>query len=281
MVTLITGATGMLGNTLSAVLQKAGFEVVTQSFDIMLDSEVQRMLKKYSSIDAIVHCAAMTGVNACEEDKERCLATNVEGTKRVIAMARSWDAKVIFISTPMVFSGQAGNYSEESKPQPLNYYGHTKYLAEQEVLKYPQGLVIRVNPIGIRPASSDPSFIQWFVAAARTNQSFTLFQDVKINPISTTTLSSYILKLLTHFQSGILHIGSRDVVNKAEIWEMILAKFPYFSGTVTPATVDATSAGKIARRPKEMWLNVDKAKKLFTLPSWKQEVTTVLSELSL
>ena len=180
----------------------------------------------------------------------------------------------------MVFSGDGGNYKEDSPAEPQNYYAETKLRGEREVLGYEKGLVLRVNPIGIRPYGKHPSFIQWFINAAKNNQSFDLFTDVRINPISTNTLAQIICELLFSFKTGILHLGSRDIANKADIWRLIVSNFPKFSGTVTELSVDETKSGKIAKRPKEMWLNVDKAQiEGYVMPFWKTEVDSVLKEI--
>jgi dTDP-4-dehydrorhamnose reductase len=180
----------------------------------------------------------------------------------------------------MVFSGKKGDYTENEKTDPPNYYGKTKVEAEEAVLKYKKSLVLRVNPIGKRPSGAHPSFMQWFFDTASNNRSFNLFTDVVINPISTKTLSNMIIDIITDFKPGILHLGSRNRVNKAEIWEEVLKLFPNYSGKITRLNVNKTQAGKVAFRPREMWLNIDKAIKLgYSLPYWKDEVGTVLGEI--
>lgn len=291
---LITGASGMLGSKICTVLAKKGFNVLatynSNEEYVPNEKNIQKMqiniadkiniVSQIKNIDTIIHCAAVTDVNICELNKEFCKKVNIEGTRNLLSLAKLSDAKFIYISTPMVFSGEKGGYKEEDKTSPLNYYGKTKVEAEKLVLKYKKGLVLRANPIGKRPLGAHPSFMQWFVDMASNNRSFSLFTDVVINPISTATLSQIIGELLINFRPGILHLGSKDKVNKTEIWEEVLKLFPYYSGTVTKVSVNKTHAGQIASRPHEMWLNVDKAQKLGNkMPSWKTEVESVVKEL--
>lgn len=277
---LVTGASGMLGLKLYHVLREKGFNVIKNKFDISSAKAVEEFSEKLKRLDCIIHCAAATDVNKCELEKKLCFSVNVTGTKNIVDMAQHFGANLIYISTPMVFSGTEGDYKETSRPKPLNYYAKTKLLGEKEVLKYKNSLVLRANPIGVRPPGAHPSFIQWFVDAARNNKSFTLFTDIRVNPISTTTFSDIISKLINDFKRGVLHLGSADVVNKAEIWDLILSRFSKFSGVVKKASVDKTETNKIAKRPKEMWLNVQKAVTLgYEMPSWKAEVARVLNEI--
>ncbi len=289
---LVTGASGMLGSKICTILAKKGFNILAvynsnEEFvpsgknieKLSIDITKKINLQKSEKIDTIIHCAGITDVNVCELNKNTCKKVNVEGARNLINFSKSVGADFIYISTPMVFSGKKGGYKEGDRTDPLNYYGKTKVEAEKIVLKYKNGLVIRANPIGKRPLGAHPSFMQWFVDMAANNRSFSLFTDVVINPISTATFSEILAKIIDDFSSGILHLGSGDRVNKAEIWKEVLRAFPNYSGKTTKISVSKTHAGKIASRPHEMWLNVDKASQMFSLPSWRQEVRFVLDEI--
>lgn len=290
---LITGASGMLGSRISAVFAKKGFHVLAscnsneefvprdKNIDkIIFDITTKIPLNQFKDVQAVIHCAAITDVNFCELNKPFCRNVNVNGTVNLINLAKLFNAKFIYISTPMVFLGKKGNYKETDKITPLNFYGKTKNEAEKIVLGYKNGLVLRTNPIGIRPLGAHPSFVQWFVDMALNNRSFNLFTDVVINPVSTDTLSNILAVIIKNFKPGILHIGSKDKVNKAKIWVEVLKHFPNYSGKVTRLSVNKTHTGKIALRPHEMWLNVDKAISIgISLPTWKNEVSRVLTEI--
>lgn len=283
----------MLGAKISSILIQKGFYVLAaysanEEFvpngnninKIHLDITSKIDPGKFKNIDVIIHGAAITDVNYCELNKELCWKVNVEGTENLIKLAKLLNAKFIYISTPMVFSGKKGNRKETDKTDPVNYYGKTKDEAEKIVFKYKNGLVLRANPIGKRPLGAHPSFMQWFVDMASNNRSFNLFTDVVINPISTTTLSEIIGRIIKNFQPGIFHMGSTDRVNKAEIWSEILKRFPNYLGKTTKLSVNKTHAGQIASRPHEMWLNVTKAENSgLAMPKWKDEVEIVLKEI--
>ena len=264
---------------LGQVLVKHFDDVVAPSQD---EFDLLKQAPEFSPCDVIIHCAAMTVVDDCEKDQALCRRINVDGTARVVDLARRWNAQLFFISTPMVFSGRRGNYREHDRTSPINYYGWTKREGERLIARYNRGIIIRANPIGVRPTGSFPSFIQWFVSAAKENRSFDLFTDVHINPVSTVTLAEIILQLNTaDAKDRILHIGSRDVANKADIWEYVRKHFPDYHGTVRRVSVDQTAAGKTATRPKEMWLNIDRIQKKYRIhmPSWRHEVDQVLNVL--
>ncbi len=290
---LITGASGMLGLKLIAVLgrkykiialyhgngqQVNGFKKFAA--DIGSAKAVAALQKQIEKVDVVIHCAAVTEVNKCELNPAQCRRVNIIGTKNVRDLTSAYGAKLIYISTPMIFSGKTGNYKEGSRARPLNLYGQTKLQAEKIVARYPASLIIRSNPIGVRPPGAHPSFIQWFVERARKNEPFTLFSDVVINPLSTKTLTEILIRIVDHFKPGVLHLGSRDRANKTEIWQYIVKKFPKFDAPLTNLSVAKTEVARIANRPREMWLNVSRAERFgYRVPSWKREVAAVLREL--
>lgn len=283
----------MLGSKISLILAKKEFHVLASYHSnkefvsvgkniekVYLDITKKISPGRFKDVQTIIHCAAVTDVNFCELNRFLCEKVNVDGTENLINVAKSINAKFVYISTPMVFSGKKGNYKETDKTEPPNYYGKTKDKAEKKTFKYKNGLVLRANPIGRRPLGAHPSFIQWFVDMASNNRSFSLFTDVVINPVSTTTLSNILVEMIKNFKPGLFHIGSIDRVNKADIWEEVVKIFPDYSGKVTRLSVNQTHAGKIAIRPHQMWLNVDKAISMgISLPTWKNEVHEVLKEI--
>ena len=103
----ITGGSGMLGQ----VLVKHFDDVVAPSQD---EFDLLKQAPEFSPCDVIIHCAAMTVVDDCEKDQALCRRINVDGTARVVDLARRWNAQLFFISTPMVFSGRRGNYREHA-----------------------------------------------------------------------------------------------------------------------------------------------------------------------
>lgn len=285
---LITGVRGMVGLDLAQVASSRGYEVFgiaslrNDDRDIFEDIKlIQRDITNPFNIDdkfdVIIHCAAYTDVSKAESEKEKCYKLNVEGTRNVRNLAMRNNAQFIYISTPFVFDGYRGDYREDDCPLALNFYANTKLIGEEISKDYENSLILRVSPIGKRADGQLPNFVQWFIDQAKNNGSFTLFTDVRLNLLHTQTLASLILEVIDKKECGTLHLASRDIVNKAEIWDEIVKKYPNFSGKVQRLSVDGTSAGMTARRPKEMWLNVDKAMTSgYLLPSWQEEIKKMI-----
>ena len=289
---LITGASGLLGLELLRCANKGGYNVIgiynanpnltdknyrNLKCDIGDIKSVNLLDKKVGKIDTIFHCAAMTNVDKCEKNREACWRANVIGTRNMIELAKRHGAKLVYISTGSIFSGEKGNYKENDMPDPKNFYSWTKLLGEEAVVASDNGTVVRAVPIGIhgigRPQAN---FIEWLVDSVRNNMSFNLFNDVYINAISVESFAKILLKIPKVLKKGVLHIGSKDRLSKAEIGQTVINKFPSFSGQAKSISV-MDVPGDFASRPKEMWLNVNQALKLgLKMPKLKDELELIL-----
>jgi len=273
---LLTGTTGLLGSALTSGLTRAGYRVTPFEGDVSSDQSFEGY--HGGRYDWIIHTAAVTDVNECEKNQERCRAVNVEGTERVANLAKVLRARLIYISTVSVFSGEEGDYREGDVPKPLNFYSVSKYLGEQATLRYGGGTVLRINLIGIHPSGSrGKNFMEWLVDTFRSNADIRLFTDVLVNPLSNWTLAEYIrLVIEAAPRESVLHLGSRDRLSKAAVGKLVMRHFPTYSGTVTECSIDTLGGPK---RPKEMWLNIERAEQVLgkSMPTLESEVERIIA----
>jgi dTDP-4-dehydrorhamnose reductase len=142
---VLTGGGGILGRALIAALPQA-LAPTRNELDLLDERTGEAYLRGHPP-SAIVHAAALTDVGRCEEDRELAWRVNVDGTSALLRVAREVapDCYVLYVSTAGVFPGDAGNYAEESLPNPVNYYGVTKWKGEEEVLRHDRTCVVRTN----------------------------------------------------------------------------------------------------------------------------------------
>ena len=278
---IVTGSRGLLGATLMRTLPEAGFRAVALTGDIRDAAAVAKQIAQAAPAH-VVHTAAMTDVAPCERQPQEAFAVNGEGTKNVVSAARAAGARILYVSTASVFRGDRGDCREADAPEPINAYNQSKREGERHTLDYDGGMVLRLNLIGIHPdGSRGKNFLEWLLDDFRANKDMTLFADVCINPLSNWTIAALIAKILARDRLGnILHIGSRDVKSKAAIGDLVRARFPGYRGALQAGSVDAIADGVF--RPKQMWLNTDKAAALFgPMPTVAQELDTIFARSSL
>jgi len=272
---LVTGARGLLGSTLMQTLSEAGMTTIALESDLRNREEVMKEVERVAP-QAIVHAAACTDVAYCEAHPEDAHAVNVLGTRTLVEAAKTAGARIIYISTASVFDGHEGNYREEDAPAPQNIYSRTKLEGEQEVARYERGLTLRLVLIGVhKNGSRGKNFIEWILDQLRTNTDMTLFMDARMNALSNWTVARYIGRILTEgVETPVLHLGSRDIHSKADVGKLIAGRFPGYTGTLREASISTIQDG--VRRPKEMWLNTDKAVSLLGLmPTLTEELACI------
>lgn len=158
---LITGASGLLGKKFVAKLSNhivlgvsSSGSSGTQKVDIASRKEVDALFERFKP-ELVIHTAAMTSVDGCDENIRSAYDTNVTGTLNVVEASRAHGSRLFYFSTDYVFSGSDTPYHEDARADPLGFYGITKYLGERIVTSLmPQdGTICRV---GILYGYNDP-----------------------------------------------------------------------------------------------------------------------------
>jgi len=152
---LITGCGGMLGSAVLPAFVNAGYWVTATDLvpnrpgmgklDVRdygaVDIEVRRLAP-----DLILHLAAETDLERCEDDPDHAWMTNAVGTQNVALVAARHHIRMVYISTAGVFDGtKKGPYHELDVPNPINVYGATKYAGERFVERLDRHYIVRAG----------------------------------------------------------------------------------------------------------------------------------------
>jgi dTDP-4-dehydrorhamnose reductase len=266
---VVTGAGGLLGSNLllCASEQKRPVMALTHTRDVHLPSgEVHRvdLVEEKSTLAlmeklepaAIVHCAAATDVDWCEDHPDEAAKINVSvpGSLAVFAFQRK--LPFVHISTDSIFDGNRSCYSETDEPNPVNVYARTKLAAEREVLRRnPGALVARVTMYGwtARRKLTLAELVFDSLTAERAVPGFT---DVYFCPILVNDLGELILALLDRGEHGIFHMVGSERISKYEFARSVARVFDLPMNRVLPARVGAS--GLKATRPLDTSLSIEK-----------------------
>lgn len=138
---LVTGSSGLVGSALVSALISRGFEVCCLDLRALAEAQGdvcdrERLRGPVSSVDGVVHLAAVSRVGAAERNPELCWATNVGGLRNVLELAAeaSRSPWVIFASSREVYGHPERLPVTEDFPlRPVNVYGHSKAMGERLV----------------------------------------------------------------------------------------------------------------------------------------------------
>ncbi|MAG10914.1 NAD(P)-dependent oxidoreductase [Candidatus Pacearchaeota archaeon] len=268
----ITGGTGGVGSEVSLFLGDK-YQVYSGTTNenakirnckmILIDiTDREKLIKTITEInpDYIIHLAALTDVNLCEEKKEQAWKINVEGTKNVTLAAERVGAKLIYASTNYVFDGEKGMYAEEDEPSPVNYYSLTKVKGEKEALNYSNSIVTRLCPFGLG-AENRQTFTTRVIQELSKGGKINLFTDQFFSPIFTYNYVQVLEKLFESDFTGIINIAGSERLSRYEFVKKIADIFELDSNLLNPTKIE--DLDEVAKRPRDTSLDISKAKSLF------------------
>ncbi len=261
---LVTGACGLLGSHVAALLSRRhevtgtvrhpwwGDRPVRLLEGELTDESFLQRLVKQSSPDCVIHCAAMTNVDLCEKDPALAQALNA-GLPRRIAQTVSPDCLFVYISTDGLFQGDKPLIAEEEPPKPRTAYGKSKWEGERAVEETSKRhLVIRTNFYGWS-SGRKTTFAEWLHNALETKQPITLFEDFFFTPIYVVDLAERLAALIESGKTGLFHVAGADRVSKEEFGRKLAELGKLSLENVRRGTLSQASLA--ADRPKDMSLS--------------------------
>ena len=219
---LVTGVNGQLGYDVVKRLYKCGIEckgVCRADFDITDQDQTMNFITLYDP-DAVIHCAAYTAVDKAEDEKELCYVINVDGTRNVAMACTEIGAKLMYISTDYVFDGKGTEPFEVDSPKaPLNYYGLTKSLGEDEVIKLADKFfIVRISWVfGI----NGNNFVKTMLHLGANRNEINVVCDQVGSPTYTFDLARLLCDMIIMDKYGIYHATNEGYCSWAEFAKRI------------------------------------------------------------
>lgn len=157
----------------------------------------------------IVHTAALNPGQGTDFE-----GVNARGTRHVARAAAAWDARLIHVSTDVLFDGQKGSYVEEDPPSPITPYGRSKALAEEAVrASGVEAVIVRTSLIYGRRSPWDRQ-TRWIVGDLRAGKPVRLFTDELRCPIWVESLAAALVELAGSRYTGVLHVAGAQALSR-------------------------------------------------------------------
>jgi len=272
---LITGSNGLLGQKLVDLLSQItdielfatskgknripftdGYEYL--EMDITNPGQVAEVIEK-TRPDAIIHTAAMTNADQCENEKDLCWMMNVKSTEYLVKECENHQIFFCYLSTDFVFDGKSGPYHEEDSPSPVSFYGWSKYAGEEVVkrAKCPWSIVRTVLVYGITNDMSRSNIILWVKKSLKTKQPIKVVTDQFRTPTLAEDLAMGCYLVVSKKAEGIFHISGKDFLTPYEMAIKTADFFRLDKSLITPVNADTFT--QPAKRPPRTGFILDKA----------------------
>lgn len=215
---LVTGANGQLGRTLQ---QKAKTRQEYQWFffnktelDITKEADIETIIKRIRP-QFCINTAAYTNVSKAEKEKEKTRQINVTAVAHLAKVCSQHNTRLIHLSTDYVFDGaQEHPYTEEDPTNPINEYGRTKALGEQEVLKLKDKHYV-VRTAWLYAKTHGHNFYRSILEKAKAGKPLKVVNDQRGTPTTTEHLSDFLIQLIqTTPKAGIYHCAGEKIQSR-------------------------------------------------------------------
>ena len=266
---LITGASGLLGNKLVKTAINLGHQVhsaynvhpvqvgIPVRLDITDESAVERFITSEAP-SAVIHTASLTDVDLCEDQPELAMRVNGASVGHLARSCSKVGSFLVYVSTDYVFNGRRGNYREDDETDPINSYGRSKLLGENQTKQYADDfLIARTSVVYGWGREHRPNFATWLLGKLQAGDEAKVVADQFSSPTFNTELAKMIIEAAQRRITGIMHLAGATRTSRFEFAVKLAGAFNLDPKLAQP--VSSNSVGWKAMRPPDSSLDVTKA----------------------
>jgi len=218
---LITGASGLLGYALCLQAEQA-YDVYGTCFknevmvpgvkpvkiDLAGSEQIAQCFQEINP-QAVIHTAAFSNPNDCEQQPEKSERINLTATIHIARFCAASKIPLVFTSSDLAFNGEDAPYHEDGPVSPICVYGRHKVAAEKAVQKICPAATICRMPLMLGGApDANSGFLAHMVRTLRKKEQLLLFTDEFRTAVDTDSAATGLLMALKH-PGAILHLGGR------------------------------------------------------------------------
>ena len=270
---LITGSNGLLGQKLITALKSSATVLATsrgeniindrsgyqyQNLDITSEKDIKSTILKFKP-DAVINTAAMTNVDACEDERETCDKINVHAVQYLADACASIGAHLVHISTDFIFDGEDGPYTEDDVANPISYYGLSKWKSEQllHASDCDWSILRTIIIYGTADNLKRNNIVLWGRGALKKGEPLNIINDQFRSPTLAEDLAEACILAVNKKAIGTFHVSGKDIMS---IYDMVkrMAKF-YECDTSKINSISTATLNQKAPRPPKTGFVLNKA----------------------
>jgi len=285
---LITGSNGLLGQKIVKQCLANGIDFIATSkgdnrnpdcpndrflsMDISNMLDIKRVFEFYYPTH-VIHTAAITNVDYCEDHKDECLNVNVEATNYLVQVSNTYKAHLQFLSTDFVFDGEKGNYSEEDEVSPLSVYAKSKVDGEAIVKSKAENwsIVRTIIVYGEGNNLSRSNIVLWAREALQSGKELSIVDDQFRAPTWADDLAWGCLAIVLKDKQGIFHLSGPETMSIIDLVYRVADYYKLPKEQIKSSKSDTLN--QAAKRPPKTGFNLSKARKELGYDPMKLEET--------
>lgn len=274
---LVTGSNGLLGQKITDLARidphiqliatskgpdrhpAAGRGYTYLDLDLLEYERVRQVIRDQRP-EVIIHTAAMTNVDACEEHPDKCDELNVGAVKTLSMLCEELEIHLIHLSTDFIFDGEQGPYPEDAQPAPLSHYGESKLASEQIVQNlHSNWTIIRTILVyGVLADRSKSNIVLWAKTALEKGDTIQVVEDQWRMPTLAEDLATACLEAALNQVYGIFHVSGEDYFSIIDLVREVADFWGLDQQLIRP--VNTRTLNQKASRPPKTGFILDKAR---------------------
>lgn len=274
---LITGSNGLLGQKIVELCLRKGIVFLATSkganrnpdcpessyfsMDITNKLDINHAFEAFYPTH-VIHTAAITNVDYCEDHVEECREVNVNAVRLLFQASRQFEAHFQLLSTDFVFDGKNGPYKETDAVHPLSEYARSKVAAEQLLQDddtYSNWSIARTIIVyGTGNNLSRSNIVLWAIDSLQKGQSMTIVNDQFRMPTWAADLAEGCVEILLRDKKGIFHLSGPVLYSMYDLVLLIAQHLNLSADQVKP--IGSDTLNQAAQRPPRTGFDLSKAK---------------------
>ena len=274
---LITGSNGLLGQKIVKLCLERGLNFIATSkgvnrnpdcpsinylsLDISKQLEINKIFQFYYPTH-VIHTAAITNVDYCEDHIEECQLVNVEATHLLMNACIQYKSHFQLLSTDFVFDGEKGDYSEDDEVNPLSVYANSKVDGENLLINslYKNWSIVRTIIVyGEGHNLSRSNIVLWAKDALKSGKELTIVDDQFRAPTWADDLAWGCLEIITRNKTGKFHISGPETMSVIDLVYRIADFYELPKSQVKP--IKSNTLNQAAKRPPKTGFNLEYSRK--------------------
>jgi len=257
----IIGASGFIGYNFYKTLKSNGENVIGTYFLTRRRGFVNFDLKKdgfslFDKCKQVLIASAITNIDECFFNKDEAYKINVEKTKDFVKYLADRKIKPIFLSSDQVFDGKKGNYIEEDRANPINYYGDFKLQVEEFMNNNLESyLILRLSKIYSKNLKEPGVFAEIFSRLKDRKKVKAAYNQI-FNPTDVRMVCDNIYKVMKRNLKNVYHLASPTIMSRYDFALSIACEYGFNKDLIEP--IDIRFFPLIEKRPLNTSLNVKK-----------------------
>ncbi len=291
---LITGGTGLLGKALIENRSDNDQIVATYLGNYTMDDyegikylqldirDLEGGIRIFRDFkpDVVIHTASIGSPDYAEQHREETKDVNTIGTQKIMSICEQFGAKFIYISSNGIYDGERAPYSEESNPEPINYYGEVKLQAET-VTKHAKIQHAIVRPIlmyGWNHPFERSNIVTQAIAKLQKGEAMYAYDDVYTNPLFNYSCATAIWAIIERKKYDVFNIAGAECVSIYQLIRKVAEVFNLDGNLIKP--VQQGFFHELVKRPRDTSFKTEKMEKELGLkPLSLEEGLRLMKEL--